>query len=281
MDQKLQEEKQQAAETTNSREPTLSREGFLAIASSVAGALTLSQLKPHFSGDHGHGDESQGEHKWGMLVDINKCIGCNYCTYACQAVNDLPEDMQYNEVTLETTENEEEYFLSRPCMHCENPPCVHVCPVEATYVRDDGIVTMDYDKCIGCRYCEIACPYDARVFNWDLHTGPNPYVPDFGQPEVERRPRGVMEKCTFCKHRIDDGLERGLTPGVDDAATPACVVACPTGARVFGDLKDEDSPISQRLNQCDTPITLRDDLSTAPKVYYIPPKPERSSEEDA
>lgn len=252
----------------------LTRGEFVKIAGTVAAVLAglgiNSTLNKQNRGLASSGEE--GEHRWGMLIDTNLCIGCNYCTYACMAVNDLCDELRYNVVTTESTLTGEKYFLSRPCMHCDDPPCVHVCPVEATYVRPDGIVTMDYDRCIGCRYCQIACPYDVRVFNWHKHDEENPLVPDFGLPEVPRRPRGVMEKCTFCEHRIDRGLERGMVPGVDDPATPACVVACPTGARVFGDLKDENSPISQALVKANTWLRLREDLSTNPKVYYIPPK---------
>jgi Fe-S-cluster-containing dehydrogenase component len=264
--------------TSNQTEETLSRRDFLKVTEALAGAAALTQIASlgikKVQAGHGGG----GEHRWGMVIDINLCIGCNYCTYACQAVNNLSDDMRYNVVTTETLENGDEYFLPRPCMHCDDPPCVHVCPVNATYVRDDGIVTMDYDLCIGCRYCEVACPYDVRVFNWYEHTETSPRVPAFGTPEVPPRPRGVMEKCTFCQHRIDAGLERGLVPGIDDAATPACVVACPTGARIFGDLNDSESAVSIALEACKTPIRLREELSTSPKVYYLPPKTASNTE---
>ena len=159
-------------------------------------------------------------------------------------------------------------------MQCAEAPCVEVCPVKASYYRPDGIVMMDYDRCIGCRYCEVACPYQARSFNWRAFDGQNPAVPKWGTPEVDRRPRGVVEKCAFCYQRIDRGLELGLTPGVDDDATPACVVACPMGARVFGDLNDPESAVS-RLLASNASYRLRDHLGTGPRVYYLPADPEK------
>jgi Fe-S-cluster-containing dehydrogenase component len=168
-------------------------------------------------------------------------------------------------------------FLPRPCMHCENAPCVEVCPVGASYHRADGLVMMDYDKCIGCRYCEVACPYGARAFNWETFSGANPVVPTWGEPEVERRPRGVPEKCSFCFQRIDRGLAMGLTPGVDRAATPACVVACPMGARAFGDLNDPESNVSQLLAESPS-YRLREDLGTNPRVYYLPAREVKEAE---
>jgi len=140
-------------------------------------------------------------------------------------------------------------------------------------VREDGIVAMDYDRCIGCRYCEVACPYDVRRFNWQESTAENPYVPTWGTPEVPRRDRGVVEKCSFCVHRIDRGLDQGLMPGIDPQATPACVNVCPVGARVFGDIYDPESPISKFLKEYDT-FVLREDLGTEPKVHYVRPSKE-------
>lgn len=249
------------------------RRDFLKLTGAVVGAAAVTQVAslataPSASGGHG----SEEGPKWGMSIDINKCIGCQYCTYACQAVNNLDDDMVYCVVTQETLKNGESYFLSRPCMHCDEAPCTHVCPVGATFKRDDGIVMMDYELCIGCRYCQVACPYQARVFNWKKPIDISPKSPEFGIQEVENRPRGVVEKCTFCVHRIDPGVERGMVPGVDAMATPACVVACPTGARAFGDIRDPQSPVSQVLAESKTVLRLRDEeLSTAPSVYYVPP----------
>lgn len=148
---------------------------------------------------------------------------------------------------------------------------MEVCPVQATYHRDDGLVVMDYDRCFGCRYCQVACPFDARKFNWEERQDENPYVPTWGSPEVERRPRGVAEKCTFCIHRIDGGMERGLVPGEDREATPACVNICPVEARVFGNIKDPNSKVSQTIAHNST-LRLRQELGTEPSVYYIMPR---------
>jgi phenylacetyl-CoA:acceptor oxidoreductase subunit 1 len=212
-----------------------------------------------------------GEYHWGMVINLDKCIGCQYCLRACTATNDVAPDKPWNIVVEDKTSTGNTFFFSRPCLHCLNAPCVDVCPVTATYHRKDGLVVMDYERCIGCRYCEVACPYDARKFNWQTRTDKNTYIPTWGIAEVKRRPRGVVEKCTFCIQRIDSGLKSGLVPGEDPESTPACVNICPVGARVFGNLKNPDSKISQILKENAT-FTLREDLGTNPSVFYIPPK---------
>jgi phenylacetyl-CoA:acceptor oxidoreductase subunit 1 len=248
-------------------ERKLNRRGFLKITAAGAAVVAGAQLaKKAGASEKAGGDAS---HQWAMVIDQQKCIGCGYCTLACRAHNDVPPDISWNVVTDVGKVGDQEVYLSRPCMHCEEAPCVEVCPVGATYRRADGIVMMDYDKCIGCRYCEVACPYRARSFNWKKFTGPNPAVPEWGQPEVARRPRGVPEKCGFCYQRIDRGLSLGLMPGIDDEATPACVVACPVGARVFGDLNQPESAVNKLLDS-HPHYRLREELGTGPRVYYLP-----------
>ncbi len=218
-----------------------------------------------------HNGEAPAQNQWHMVIDLSSCIGCNYCVKTCQAVNDVPdEDMQWNIVFAERTELGVDFYMNRPCQHCQEAPCTRVCPVGATWVRGDGIVVMDYERCIGCRYCQVACPYDVRRFNWRVSEQPNPNSPQWGSPEVERRPRGVVEKCTFCVQRIDRGVSQGLTPGVDPAATPACVDVCPVGARVFGNINDPQSPVSKYLAEHET-FRLREEWGTQPKVHYVRP----------
>jgi Fe-S-cluster-containing dehydrogenase component len=207
-----------------------------ALGSALVGGLRLVKLPAR---------RRQQPASQGWVIDQSKCR-LWFAPYLPGAQRRLT-DISWNRVLDSGKVGEKQVFLPRPCMHCEHAPCVEVCMVGASYKRPDGIVMMDYDKCIGCRYCEIACPYNARAFNWEAFTGPNPAVPEWGQPEVERRPRGVVEKCSFCYQRIDRGLQLGLTPGIDEAATPACVVACPAGARLFGDLNDPESPLSKAL----------------------------------
>jgi Fe-S-cluster-containing dehydrogenase component len=235
------------------------------------GALKRGQLEfedtAHVESSH----HETGEFHWGMIIDLSQCIGCEYCLRACSATNDVRPEKPWNIVIPEETSTGSRFYFTRPCLHCQNAPCVEVCPVGATYHRDDGLVVMDYDRCIGCRYCQVACPYEARNFNWEAPLYENPYVPTWGVPEVERRPRGVVEKCTFCIQRIDEGLEKGLEPGVDREATPACVNECPVGARIFGNLNDPESEISI-LREESTNFRLKEELGVDASVFYIPPE---------
>jgi len=250
-------------------ETKFDRRDFLKI--SAVGVSALAGLR--MINRAGASSAEVGAHQWAMVIDQDKCTGCGYCTLSCQAHNDVPPEISWCKVIQVEDVGGKNVFISRPCMQCGKAPCVDVCPVKASYYRNDGIVMMDYDRCIGCRYCEAACPYGARAFNWKAFTGPNPAVPEWGQPEVKRRGRGVVEKCAFCYQRIDRGLELGMTPGVDADATPACVVACPVGARVFGDLKDHGSNVSKLLRER-VSFQLRDDLGTSPRVYYLSPDPQ-------
>lgn len=246
-------------------EKKITRRDFLKVAAVSAAAFAGLEMIQKVDASTG----PEGERQWAMVIDQSKCTGCGYCTLACQAHNDINPDISWNQV-IETGEVAgKKVFLPRPCMQCAPAPCVDVCPVQASTYRPDGIVMMNYDRCIGCRYCEVACPYGARSFNWEAFTGPNPAVPAWGSPEVERRPRGVVEKCAFCYQRIDRGLALGLIPGIDSDATPACVVRCPTGARIFGDLKDAESNVSKLLRGR-AAYRLREDLGTSPRVYYLP-----------
>ena len=268
----------------------LSRRDFLIVGGTAAGSvvaaqfLTTGPLSPFasFKQEQVEGVEEAtthvSGHRWGMVINLDKCIGCEYCLRACSATNDVwvePENQRpekpWNIVVGEKTSTGTPFFFSRPCLHCGDAPCVEVCPVRATYHREDGLVIMNYDRCIGCRYCEIACPYDARKFNWQARTDVNPFIPTWGIAEVDRRPRGVVEKCTFCIHRIDAGLKAGFTPGEDREATPACVNICPVGARIFGDLNDPKSTISQAV-ATEATMRLREELGTEPSVYYVIPK---------
>jgi Fe-S-cluster-containing dehydrogenase component len=261
--------------TDHTSHKTLSRRNFVALALrlgvSAAVLETLLQVSGQMRGAQGSDGREQAAHKWIMVIDLGACTGCNFCTYACKATNDTPTGITWNAVFKDKELTSQDVYISRPCMHCEHAPCVEVCPVGATKHREDGLVEMDYGKCIGCRYCQVACPYGARYFNWEVDTQPNPMVPEWGTPEIERRPRGVVEKCTFCAHRIDAGLEEGLTPGLDPAATPACVNICPVSARHFGDANNPDSEVNVLLAARES-IRLREDLGVGPRVYYLLPE---------
>ncbi len=209
--------------------------------------------------------------RWAMIADLNRCVGCQTCTSACKHANATPPSVQWRKV-LDVEAGEfpdvKRAFVPVGCMHCEDPPCMHVCPSTATRQRPDGIVTIDYDICIGCAYCAVACPYQAR-FKID-----KPLLA-YGTPEMKHEAAredpgrlGVAQKCTFCVDRIDFGLENGLTPGLDAEATPACVNSCIADALHFGDLDDPESNVSQLVRE-NKSFRMHEELGTGPGFYYL------------
>lgn len=215
---------------------------------------------------------------YGYALNIGRCIGCRKCVYACMKENNLSRDpqIQYIRVLkmkkegrgidLESSDHnypKEEagdnayYYMPVQCQQCENPPCVKVCPVKATWKEKDGIVVVDYNWCIGCRYCQAACPYHARRFNFDKPNVPGQELnPDMAYLSNRPRYMGVMEKCTFCLHRTRKGRY------------PACAEVCPTGARKFGNLKDPESEV-RKIIERERVYVLKEDLGTVPKFYYV------------
>jgi tetrathionate reductase subunit B len=178
--------------------------------------------------------------KWGMVIDQRKCVGCHTCTVACKSENNVPLGYWRSWVKgiqKGTYPDVKNFFLRRLCNHCDDPPCVDVCPVQATVKRDDGVVTVYYGKCIGCGMCIAACPYDARFFN-----------------PIRR----TADKCNFCAQRIDADL------------LPACVTSCIGRAITFGDLNDRGSEVS-KLIVANATVVIKPELGTLPKVFYIAP----------
>jgi Fe-S-cluster-containing dehydrogenase component/DMSO reductase anchor subunit len=206
-----------------------------------------------------------------IVADLNRCVGCQTCTSACKHANATAPGVQWRKVLdFEVGEfpDVSRAFLPVGCMHCDEPPCMDVCPTTATRKRDDGIVTIDYDICIGCAYCAVACPYQARS------RVDEPTVAFGGKPmrheDLREDPAriGVAQKCTLCVDLIDAGLEKGLTPGLDAAATPACVSSCIAGALHMGDLDDENSNVSKLLRE-NRHFRMHEDLGTGPGIFYL------------
>ncbi len=208
-------------------------------------------------------------------LNLSRCIGCRECVHACVRENNQSRDpeIQYIrvlEMPRGTTNvehgnhnydrpivpSEDHFYMPVQCHQCANPPCVSVCPVEATWQEDDGITVVDYDWCIGCRYCEAACPYFARRFNWATPKLPLEQLnPDMGYLSNRPRPRGVIEKCHFCLHRTRRG------------DLPACLEACPTGARKFGNVLDPNSEVSKLL-RTKRVFVLKEEAGTLPRFFY-------------
>lgn len=207
--------------------------------------------------------------KWAMVIDLQKCIGCDTCTVSCKAENRTPPGVTYNVVIEEergTFPQVTKVYVPRPCMQCDRPACVQVCPVKATYKMDNGITAIDYDRCIGCRYCMISCPYGARYFDFGLDysqemVGSNEvqapeYGVDRGEREKGQSPIGNVRKCMFCYHRLERGEE------------PACVETCLGDARYFGDLNNPESMVS-KLAASSRAFVLQEEMGTKPRVIYL------------
>ncbi|MBI1967506.1 MAG: 4Fe-4S dicluster domain-containing protein [Gemmatimonadetes bacterium] len=221
-----------------------------------------------------------------MVIDLGRCTGCAACEVACKSENNIatvsPDQADLGRAFAwmkVMTHVEGEFpnttmrFVPRPCMHCDNPPCVQVCPVGATYINDEGIVGQIYARCIGCRYCANACPYTVKYFNWLVPEWPET-ARAYLNPDVSVRPKGVIEKCTFCHHRLQKAREDAQALGRElreEDYQPACAEVCPTGAIVFGDL---DNPRHRVHALKDDPRAMRlmEDLGTEPKVYYLTPR---------
>ena len=213
--------------------------------------------------------------KYGMVIDLKKCVGCYACVVKCKQEHFLPPGMTWRKILMSETgdyPNATKHMYPILCNHCADPACVKACPTTATLQSDDGIVTIDQDKCVGCRYCLIACPYQARTYNADEK---KQYFPGQGPTDFEKlgaklypHQTGVVLKCNFCRERIDAGIEKGLQPGQDMEATPACVNICPAKAMVFGDLDDPDSEIARYIREKKA-VQLHPEFGTDPSVYYV------------
>ncbi len=199
--------------------------------------------------------------RYGMVIDLKRCFGCYGCQVSCKAEHATPPGVFFARVVKResgTYPNVRKVFLPMLCMHCETPPCEAVCPTGATFKRPDGIVDIDREICVGCRYCMQACPYEARYF----HAKERFYFGAQGPTEYEavgyaQHPTGVVMKCDFCAQRLTRGEE------------PSCVLTCPTNARTFGDLEDPHSEVNRLIKERGGE-PLHPELGTGPSVYYLP-----------
>jgi molybdopterin-containing oxidoreductase family iron-sulfur binding subunit len=207
--------------------------------------------------------------EWAMVIDLSRCEGCRSCTIRCGARHHVPAPREWIKVyPMQDAPSTAPYWMPKPCFHCDNPPCTKVCPVGATFKRKDGIVLVDNERCIGCRFCMAACPYSARFFNWGRPSEPSeatsrPYSPETGFP----RRVGTVEKCDFCPDMLAQGK------------LPCCVAQCARGVFWFGD-QNEDAVTNGQGETRRLSSLLKDnagyrfleDLGTEPRVYYLPPK---------
>ncbi len=210
--------------------------------------------------------------RWAMTIDLRKCIGCSSCVEVCNQVNNVPHESAWRWLIDRTSIDDgkiNRLFLTMNCMHCNNPPCLKVCPTKATYQTREGIVDIDQKLCVGCSACVLACPYQARSINHISRM--NCYEKDHdpsNRTRIEDR-IGICRKCNFCLPLIKLGVKNGLKPGQEPGATPMCVRHCPGEALTFGDIDDPTSSISHIISKNKT-FRILEELGTNPAVYYIP-----------
>lgn len=196
--------------------------------------------------------------RYAMVIDLSRCNGCNACVVACKVEHNLPPGVLLTAI-LEKESGQypdaNRIFYPVLCNHCDNPPCVPVCPTRATYRRDDGIVLIDWDRCVGCGACILACPYDQRSYVKDDRTA-YPGGSEYRHPALDKAPAGVPVKCDFCYHRVDAGRE------------PACVETCPTGSRIFGTVAGGERPLDALIAR-NAARRLLPEMGTEPSVYYV------------
>jgi Fe-S-cluster-containing dehydrogenase component len=253
--------------------------GGLATALAAGGSVSsLATAPPARAAVPQAGLPTRRKFRYGMVVDTRRCVGCRACVVACKAENKTPPGVSYTVVVEEAVANrfdDKPIFTTKPCFHCENPPCVDVCPVSATFKRDrDGIVVIDYDRCIGCRYCITGCPYGARTFdfgeNYPSIAERTVYAevpsPEYGQfrKRTDGSPVGNVRKCTFCLHLQDSEGRYDKAAG----RWPACAKTCTGHAIFFGDFNDPDSEVSKLVRERQ-PVRLKEELGTEPNVHYL------------
>lgn len=258
----------------------INRRGFLKVSGLTAVGLAGGSVSKVFSSEEDTLQLAPDKplapltaRRWAMVIDVRKCMeheDCKDCTKACHLTHNVPDfgnpkdeiKWIWKETFGHAFHDQKHAFQAEKlqhvptlvlCNHCDNPPCVRVCPTKATYKRDkDGVVMMDWHRCIGCRYCVVACPYGSRSFNW---RDPRPFIKEI-QPDFPTRTRGVVEKCTFCEERLARGQ------------MPSCVEACKHGALHFGDLEDPESEVRKLLGE-NYSIRRKPSLGTNPEVYYL------------
>lgn len=197
---------------------------------------------------------------WAMVVDLNLCIGCNSCVTACKVENGTEPDIFWNKVLeqeIGTFPNARRIFWPMRCMHCEEAPCKEVCPTGATYQQADGLVLIDSARCIGCKACMVACPYDARYISENKQGYFSEGLTPFEVQAYAQHVQGTVQKCTFCDHRLEKDL------------MPFCVENCITGALIFGDLDDPNSAVNKALREARSILRLKEELGTKPSIFYL------------